>query len=124
MIAAGARAVALGLGVVCAGCRGPLPEDVESTRQVVEALAPLGSPVEKAEAALVKRGLRCEHAEAANFYDLREGATPHAQPCKDCLVCRASSSVAWMVSRRWNVGLQAKDGKVEWQFVTIDFVGP
>jgi hypothetical protein len=111
--------------VLAAGCRGvALPGNVDGCRQALMAMVPNGSGIDAAKHELERLGLRCSEEAQQRFYDLREGSNPVSQLCQSCLVCESSSSEGFMVSRRWHVGIEERNGTVGALFVTIDLDGP
>ncbi|HEY1187068.1 MAG TPA: hypothetical protein VGE74_05390 [Gemmata sp.] len=89
---------------------------IEEPPRMVEAIlahVPLGTPVEDAQRFMEREGFKCSRRTSADFLDRKS---------LDYIYCdRSESSV---VSRRWQVAVVYRDGKVVEVLASTGLVGP
>ena len=100
---AGARAVTHGIS--------DPPKMISTLREHV----PVGTPVSDAQAFLEREGFKCQQKTNAPFGD-RVGL--------DYVYCDRSRSEGGVVSRRWQIALVHRDGKVTEILATTGLIGP
>ncbi|MBY0459791.1 MAG: hypothetical protein K2V38_20925 [Gemmataceae bacterium] len=90
-------------------------DDTPKMAETVRERVPLGTPVDEAQAFMAREGFKCQRQTNAPFGD-RDGL--------DYVYCDRAESKGWLVSRRWQIALVHRDGKVTEILAATGLVGP